>query len=146
MFVPTCATCHMSGINGLGITHDPSERLSYYLANAISEKRPNYSAAQAKMKQVCAQCHTPTIIDPVYERAEKTVQATNEKVTAAKAVVDGLRKDGVLPDRHSRIQLISCTSISGTTMVGRPNTAHSWAGLILCSGMETIRCCARQPN
>jgi hypothetical protein len=26
------------------------------------------------------------------------------------------------------------------------NTAHSWAGLILCSGMETIRCCARQPN
>ena len=53
MFVPTCATCHMSGINGLGITHDPSERLSYYLADAISEKRPNYAAAQAKMKQVC---------------------------------------------------------------------------------------------
>jgi hydroxylamine dehydrogenase len=62
MFVPTCATCHMSGINGLGITHDPSERLSY----------------------------------PVYEKAEKTVLATNEKVTAAKAIVDGLRKDGVL--------------------------------------------------
>ncbi len=59
MFVPTCATCHMSGINGIGITHDPSERLSYYLANAISEKRPNYAAAQAKMKQVCSQCHTP---------------------------------------------------------------------------------------
>jgi hypothetical protein len=86
----------MSGLNGLGITHDPSERLSYYLANAISEKRPNYAAAQAKMKQVCAQCHTLTIIDPVYERAEKTVQATNEKVSAAKAIVDGLRKDGVL--------------------------------------------------
>ncbi len=59
MFVPTCATCHMSGINGLGVTHDPSERLSYYLANAVSEKRPNYAAAQAKMKQICAQCHTP---------------------------------------------------------------------------------------
>jgi hypothetical protein len=96
MFVPTCATCHMSGINGLGITHDPSERLSYYLANAISEKRPNYAAAQAKMKQVCAQCHTPTIVDPVYQRAEQVVQATNDKVLAAKAVVDGLRKDGVL--------------------------------------------------
>jgi hypothetical protein len=39
MFVPTCATCHMSGINGVGVTHDPSERLSYYLANAITEKR-----------------------------------------------------------------------------------------------------------
>ena len=96
MFVPTCATCHMSGINGLGITHDPSERLSYYLANAITEKRPNYATAQAKMKQVCAQCHTPTIVDPVYERAKKTVQATNEKVSAAKAIVDSLRKDGVL--------------------------------------------------
>lgn len=96
MFVPTCATCHMSGINGLGITHDPSERLSYYLANAITEKRPNYATAQAKMKQVCGQCHTPAIVDPVYERAEKTVQATNEKVSAAKSIVDSLRKDGVL--------------------------------------------------
>lgn len=96
MFVPTCATCHMSGINGLGVTHDPSERLSYFLANAITEKRPNYAAAQAKMKQVCAQCHTPTIVDPVYQRAEQVVLATNEKVSAAKAVVDGLRKDGVL--------------------------------------------------
>jgi hypothetical protein len=37
----------MSGINGLGVTHDPSERLSYYLANAITEKRPNYAQAQA---------------------------------------------------------------------------------------------------
>ncbi len=96
MFVPTCATCHMSGINGLGVTHDPSERLSYYLANAISEKRPNYAAAQAKMKQVCAQCHTAAVIDPVYQRAEAVVTATNEKVTAAKEVIDGLRKDGAL--------------------------------------------------
>ena len=47
MFVPTCATCHMSGLNGLKVTHDPSERLSYYLANAITEKRPNYADAQA---------------------------------------------------------------------------------------------------
>ena len=53
MFVPTCATCHMSGINGLGMTHDPSERLSYFLANAITTERPNYAQAQAKMKQVC---------------------------------------------------------------------------------------------
>ena len=96
MFVPTCATCHMSGINGLGVTHDPSERLSYYLASAVTEKRPNYAQAQAKMKQICGQCHTPALIDRVYTQAEQVVQATNAKVLAAKNIVDGLRQDGTL--------------------------------------------------
>lgn len=96
MFVPTCATCHMSGINGIGVTHDPSERLSYFLANAISEKRPNYAAAQAKMKQVCAQCHTPDIPNRVYQQAEQVVQTTNARVTEAKNLVDGLRSQGLL--------------------------------------------------
>src|SRR6516162_323398 len=83
MWIPTCATCHMSGINGLGVTHEPSERLSYYLANAISEKRPNYAAAQAKMKQLCLQCHTSPLIERVYNQAEQVVQSTNAKVHAA---------------------------------------------------------------
>src|SRR5262249_27246841 len=96
MFVPTCATCHMSGINGLGMTHDPSERLSYFLANAVSAKRPNYLAAQTKMKQICNQCHTPQIINRVYAQAEQVVQSTNEKVTAAKTLVDGLRAQGII--------------------------------------------------
>jgi hypothetical protein len=96
MFVPTCATCHMSGINGLGTTHDPSERLSYYLANMITDKRPNYAVAQAKMKQLCSQCHTQTLIDGVYSRAEQVVQSTNQRVQAAQEIVNGLRKEGVL--------------------------------------------------
>jgi len=96
MFVPTCATCHMSGINGLGVTHDPSERLSYYLANAISAKRPNYTAAQAKMKQICSQCHTPGLIERIYSQAEQVVQTTNGRVQEAQDLVNGLRKDGVI--------------------------------------------------
>ncbi len=96
MFVPTCATCHLSGINGIGVTHDPSERLSYYLANAITEKRPNYAAAQAKMKQVCTQCHTLAMIDRVYSQAEQVVQSTNDRVKAALDIMDGLHKDGML--------------------------------------------------
>jgi hypothetical protein len=96
MFVPTCATCHMSGLNGVGITHDPSERLSYYLANAISDKRPNYALAQAKMKQVCSQCHTPGVADRVYQQAEAVVAATNDRVRTAQDIVNGLRKDGLL--------------------------------------------------
>jgi hypothetical protein len=96
MFVPTCSTCHMSGINGLGVTHDPSERLSYYLANAITERRPHYAQAQTKMQQVCSQCHTAPLIDRVYKQAEQVVQSTNERVQAAQDLVSGLRKDGVL--------------------------------------------------
>jgi hypothetical protein len=96
MFVPTCATCHMSGLNGLGVTHDPSERLSYYLANAITEKRPNAAGAQAKMKQVCSQCHASSLIDRVYTQAEKVVETTNSQVRAAQELVNGLRADGTL--------------------------------------------------
>jgi hypothetical protein len=96
MFVPTCATCHMSGINGIGMTHDPSERLSYFLADAVTKKRPQYVAAQTKMKLVCNQCHTKGLIDGVYQQAEQVVETTNQKVTAAKDIVDGLRKDGTI--------------------------------------------------
>jgi hydroxylamine dehydrogenase len=96
MFVPTCATCHMSGINGLKVTHDPSERLSWYLANAVTEKRPNFIRAQANMKQVCMQCHTPAVVDRVYVEGEAVITSTNAHVLAAKAITDGLRKDGIL--------------------------------------------------
>ncbi|MGH9764186.1 MAG: multiheme c-type cytochrome, partial [Blastocatellia bacterium] len=96
MFVPTCATCHMSGLNGLKVTHDPSDRLSYYLADQITNQRPNYARAQEAMKQVCNQCHTRPMIDQVYTQAEKVVASTNEKVQAAKDIMDGLRKDGSL--------------------------------------------------
>lgn len=96
MFVPTCATCHMSGLNGLKVTHDPSERLSYYLANAITTKRPNFEQAQENMKQVCNQCHTRPLIDGVYKQAEDVVANTNQKVQTAKDIMDGLRKDDVL--------------------------------------------------
>jgi nitrate/TMAO reductase-like tetraheme cytochrome c subunit len=96
MFVPTCATCHMSGINGLKVTHDPSDRLSWYLANAVSEKRPNYLRAQTSMKQVCTQCHTQALIDRVYSQAEQVIAGTNAKVITAKEIVDSLHKDGTL--------------------------------------------------
>jgi hydroxylamine dehydrogenase len=96
MFVPTCATCHMSGINGLKVTHDPSERLSWYLANAVTEKRPNFIRAQANMKQVCMQCHTPAVVDRVYVQGEAVITSTNAHVLAAKVITDGLRKDGIL--------------------------------------------------
>jgi len=96
MWVPTCATCHMSGINGNKVTHDTSERLSYYLADPITTQRPNYLLAQNNMRQICLQCHTQPLIEQVYKQAEKVVSATNQRVADAKVIVDGLRHDGVL--------------------------------------------------
>ncbi len=96
MFVPTCATCHMSGLNGQKVTHNPGERLSYYLADAISKQRPNYLLAQTTMKTMCNQCHSKVFIDRIYTQAETVVTSTNEKVQKAQDLVAGLRKDGIL--------------------------------------------------
>lgn len=96
MFVPTCATCHMSGINGQKVTHNPGERLSYFLADAISKHRPSYQQAQLNMQRICNQCHTRSLIDRVYSQAEQVVASTNEKVQKAQDLVAGLRKDGIV--------------------------------------------------
>jgi hydroxylamine dehydrogenase len=96
MFVPTCATCHMSGINGLKITHDPSDRLSWFLAAEVTTKRPNYLRAQAAMKQVCEQCHTAPTIDRVYAQGEQVILTTNARVQHAKDIVTSLRAAGLV--------------------------------------------------
>ncbi|HUK34962.1 MAG TPA: multiheme c-type cytochrome [Vicinamibacterales bacterium] len=96
MFVPTCATCHMSGLNGQKVTHDPSDRLSYYLADAITKPRPNKERAQAEMQLICTQCHASSLIARVYADAEKVVANTNTQVQQASDLMTALRKDGVL--------------------------------------------------
>jgi len=48
------------------------------------------------MKQVCLQCHTPAVVDRVYQQAEAVVAATNDRVRTAQDIVNGLRKDGLL--------------------------------------------------
>jgi len=86
----------MSGLNGQKVTHDPSDRLSYYLADPITKPRPNHDRAQLAMKQLCTQCHTTPLVDRVFSEAEKVVSTTNEKVQAATAIVTKLREDGIL--------------------------------------------------
>jgi hydroxylamine dehydrogenase len=96
MFVPTCATCHLSGINGTKVTHNPGERLSYFLADAITKPRPDFAQAQVNMKLICNQCHSKSLIERVYTQAEQVVTSTNEKVQKAQELVASLRKDGLL--------------------------------------------------
>ncbi len=96
MSVPTCATCHMSGLDGLKVTHDTTERLSYWLFSAVSDKRPTFQRGQDDMKEVCLKCHTKTPIDTFYREAEAVLAATNDKVRATQDIVKGLRDDGLL--------------------------------------------------
>jgi hypothetical protein len=96
MSVPTCSTCHMSGLEGEGMTHDVTERLSYWLFDAVSERRPTYLQGQTQMKQICAKCHTGPHTDAFYEDAEAVVTATNEKVRAAEELMRALRNEGHL--------------------------------------------------
>ena len=99
MPVPTCATCHMSGLDGMKFTHDVTERLSYWLFAAVSERRPTYARGQAEMKELCAKCHTGPKVDRFYEDAETVVAATNEKVQAAIDLMDELTAEGLVSTR-----------------------------------------------
>ena len=86
----------MSGINGQGVTHDPSERLSYNLFAEVTLPRPDAERARAKMKQICLQCHTPPLVERVYKEGDAVVDATNKKIAAAKAIMDSLQAEGLL--------------------------------------------------
>ncbi len=96
MSVPTCATCHMSGLEGAGVTHDTTERLSYWLFAAVSEQRPNAVQAQTRMKEICLKCHARTGVDRFYEEAESVVAATNDRVKHAMDLMQELRAEGHL--------------------------------------------------
>ena len=96
MSVPTCATCHMSGLEGLKVTHDTTERLSYWLFASVSEKRPTYTQGQAQMREVCLKCHATPLVTRLYDEAEIVVDATNVKVRAAQSLIAALREEGLL--------------------------------------------------
>ena len=96
MPIPTCATCHMSGLDGLKVTHDTTERLSYWLFEAVSEQRPGYLAGQNEMKETCLKCHASTSVNQFYTEAEAVVSATNDRVIEAEQLMADLRSQGLL--------------------------------------------------
>jgi hypothetical protein len=96
MPVPTCSTCHMSGIGGRGVTHNVGKRLSWYLFSAVSEKRPHYQRGQDNMQQVCMECHATDRVENFYKEAETVLHTTNKKVEEMQELMEGLREDGLL--------------------------------------------------
>ncbi len=96
MPVPTCSTCHMSGIGGVGATHDVSSRLSFYLFAEISERRPTYLQAREAMTQVCNACHTQAHTKRYFDQAEKVLTDVNARVRSASDVMKSVRAEGLL--------------------------------------------------
>ena len=96
MPIPTCATCHMSGLDGLKVTHDTTERLSYWLFAEVSDLRPGHLAAQTQMQETCLKCHASTSVERFYSEAEEVVSATNDHVRETRDLMAGLRADGLL--------------------------------------------------
>ena len=100
MFVPTCATCHMSGLNGLAVTHDPMRPPS-----VLPLRGGQREAAELRAGPGGHEGRLPAVPHAAANRCASTNRPrrwsaeTNEKVEAAKAIVDGLRKDGVLSDK-----------------------------------------------
>lgn len=93
---PTCSTCHMSGLEGLGMTHDVGERLSYFLFAPISQKRPHADLGAQNMKDVCLKCHTTNHVENFYAAAEQVVIDTNAKVQKVVDLEKELRAEGLL--------------------------------------------------
>jgi hypothetical protein len=93
---PTCATCHMSGLEGEASTHDVGERLSYYLADPVSKKRPNFETKRRAMQVLCLKCHSSSHVDAFYASADKVLESTNEKFIEIKKLMDELYDKGLL--------------------------------------------------
>ena len=95
MSAPEARVVH-GGLEGAGLTHDTTERLSWYLFAPVSTKRPGYERGQDAMKALCGKCHARPSIDEFYKKAEAVIEATNQKVKAATGLVDQLRAEGLI--------------------------------------------------
>jgi hypothetical protein len=118
---PTCATCHMSANlrNGMKITHDPGERISWTNRPPVSlvmdtdashavvtetdpERRraaiaDTAEAKRNRMKQVCSTCHTPDHINLFYRQYDDLVVHYNEKFAKpGQAIMSALAANGLL--------------------------------------------------
>lgn len=106
---PTCATCHMSGIGELSVTHNVTERLYWNLWAKYSPvrgsddmydiKHGDGPAGREKMKMVCNNCHTSKHTDNFFKQGDKAVMLYNEAYyKPATAMLNELKEKGLLKD------------------------------------------------
>ena len=94
--VPTCAVCHMSAFGSVKGTHDVGERLKWNLTPEIANVRTNGAQNEATMNSVCLNCHVQSFITDVMNKADTTINLTNQNVTKGKAIISDLRSSGLL--------------------------------------------------
>src|SRR5262245_17957351 len=99
MSVPTCSTCHMSGLEGMKMTHDTTERLTWFLFAPVSTKRPSGDRGREEMKEICLKCHSRTRVEAYFKQADDVLAETNAKVKSALAVTNALRQEKLIPEK-----------------------------------------------
>lgn len=121
---PTCATCHMSAnANGLAVTHDPGERISWTNRPPVSQvmdtdaahkvvteadpaKRAalvadSATAKRERMEKVCTTCHAPGYVKSFYKQYDDLVVLYNEKFAKpGAAIMAELGKQGLITKKQ----------------------------------------------
>ncbi len=93
---PTCATCHFSGFGATGTTHDTGDRLTWFLAAPISERRPGWQDNMIRMQSVCLECHNRNFIEGFYTDADAATEAINALVRESDAILAPLKEAGLI--------------------------------------------------
>ncbi len=140
MFVPTCATCHMSGINGRGVTHDPSERLSYNLfaevTTAAPERRTRAGQDEGHLPAMPHAAAGGSRLQTGHRRRGCDQQKSSSRQGHHGSVS---KPKACSPPTRSPSRFSSPILISGITTGARRNTRRSWAARILSNGTAIIR-------
>lgn len=94
----TCAICHISGFGTAATTHDVGERLTWFLAAPISERRPAWQDNMVRMQGVCMECHNENFITTFYSNADAAVEQVNAWVEESDEIMAPLKENGLLTD------------------------------------------------
>jgi len=92
----TCALCHMSGFGATGTTHDLGDRLTWYLFQPISVRRPAWEDNKVRMQGVCQECHNSNFITEFYNDADVLVGAINAWVEESDRIMQVLKDNDLV--------------------------------------------------